>query len=84
MTCRLFGIRCIDPILSILILWLLFGWAMHTRGKRPIDASLIGKSFGLAALVTFPLAIVAHVLFNKATHLNCVLGLADPTQCVSL
>ena len=81
---RIAGIRMFDTILTILVLWFLLGWAMHARGKLPIDASLVGKSLGLAVLLTFPLAIVGHLLFNRATHLNCLLGLADPAKCAAI
>lgn len=84
MAWRVLGVRMFDTILTILILWLLLAWAMHKRGKQALNAALVLKSFGLSLALTFPLAIVGHLLFNRATHLNCVLGLADPSKCAAL
>ena len=81
---RVAGIRMLDTILTILVLWFLLGWAMHSRGKAPLSPQLAGKSFVLAVLLTFPLAIAGHLLFNRATHLNCLLGLVDPAKCAAL
>ena len=81
---RIFGVSPLfDTILTVIALWVLFFLVQIKIGKLPIRQAW-WKSFLLAVLATFPLAIVMHTLFGIATPLNCRLHLATPAKCVRL
>ncbi len=77
---RIFGIRIFDTVLSIFVLWIFFFLIQWRRGHIKVGVALI-SSLGLSILLTFPLAIFFHALFNVTTFLNCKLGLASSHKC---
>jgi hypothetical protein len=64
---RIFGIALFDLILSLIVVELLF--------------RIIFKMKWIGLLLTIPIAILVHYLFNIPTTLNYYLGLSDkPSQ----
>lgn len=74
------GLRIFDTVLTILVLWLLF-WLLQWKvgNVRPLAA--LWQSLVLALLLTFPLAIFFHAIFQVPTTLTCRLGLISPDRC---
>lgn len=80
---RIFGLRLFDIILSIIVLWIIFSSYSYFAAKKSVKYSLaIGVC--LALIVTFPLAITIHTIFQTPTALTCKLGLVNEEKCSKL
>lgn len=73
---RIFGIRLLDLLASIVALWLLFYYRLKKNNLGATLESNQTKSMILALVCVFPVAIVSHALVGQPTALNHRLGLS--------
>ena len=82
MTYRIFGVRVFDIVVTVLALWLLFLLLMIFAGKQHVGLAFV-YSLILALVLTFPLAIFFHAVFQIPTKLSCALKIVSANRCAA-